>query len=66
MKTRKKYKPDPKFGYLDAIDTAGMLGESLSALYKKTALGLIPVYKPNGKLLFKLEEIKDWIEQSKN
>jgi hypothetical protein len=66
MKTRKKYKPDPKFGYLDAIDTAAMLGESLSALYKKTALGLIPNYKPNGRLLFKIDEIKDWIERSKN
>jgi hypothetical protein len=43
-----------------------MLGESLSALYKKTALGLIPNYKPNGRLLFKIDEIKDWIERSKN
>jgi hypothetical protein len=43
-----------------------MLGESLSALYKKTALGLIPHYKPNGRLLFRVEEIKDWIERSKN
>ena len=66
MKTRKKYKPDPKFGYLDAIDCASMLGESLSALYKKTALGEIPFYKPNGKLLFRIDEIKAWIERSKN
>jgi hypothetical protein len=66
MKTRKKYKPDPKFGYIDAVDTAGMLGESLSALYKKTALGTIKFYKPNGRLLFKIDEIKAWIEKSKN
>jgi predicted DNA-binding transcriptional regulator AlpA len=66
MATRKQYKPDPKFGYIDANDTAAMLGESLSALYKKTALGLIPHYKPNGRLLFRVEEIKDWIERSKN
>ena len=66
MKHRRTMKPDPKFGYIDAIDCASMLGESLSALYKKTALGLIPHYKPNGRLLFKIDEIKDWIERSKN
>jgi hypothetical protein len=66
MAKRKKYKPDPKFGYIDAIDCASMLGESLSSVYKKTALGLIPNYKPNGRLLFKIDEIKAWIERSKN
>jgi len=66
MKNRKKYKPDPKFGYIDAIDCASMLGESLSSVYKKTALGLIPNYKPNGRLLFKIDEINAWIERSKN
>jgi len=66
MVKRKKYKPDPKFGYIDAIDCASMLGESLSSVYKKTALGLIPNYKPNGRLLFKIDEIKAWIERSKN
>jgi hypothetical protein len=66
MKRRRTIKPDPKFGYIDAIDTAAMLGESLSALYKKTALGLIPNYKPNGRLLFKISEVQDWIEKSKN
>jgi hypothetical protein len=66
MKQRKKYKPDPKFGYIDAIDCASMLGESLSSVYKKTALGLIPNYKPNGRLLFKIAEVQDWIEKAKN
>ena len=66
MAKRKQYKPDPKFGYIDAIDCASMLGESLSSVYKKTALGLITNYKPNGRLLFKIDEIKEWIEQSKN
>jgi hypothetical protein len=66
MKTRKKYKPDPKFGYIDAADCASMLGESLSSVYKKTSLGLIPNYKPNGRLLFKINEILNWIESAKN
>jgi hypothetical protein len=66
MKTRKQYKPDPKFGYLDANDVAAMLGESVSSVYKKTSLGMIPFYKPNGRLLFRIEEIQSWIEKSKN
>ncbi|MFM1963338.1 MAG: Helix-turn-helix domain [Bacteroidota bacterium] len=60
MKSR--YKPDPKFGYLNVEDAAKMLGISTSTLYKLTARDLIPCYRPSRIIYFKIDELKAWIE----
>ena len=45
---------------------AELLQISKSTLYKWTAKGLIPFYKPTGKnLYFKKEELQNWIERSR-
>jgi excisionase family DNA binding protein len=57
-----KNKPDPKFGYLNVVDAAKMLGISTSTLYKLTARDLIPCYRPSRLIYFKIDELKAWIE----
>jgi excisionase family DNA binding protein len=52
--------------FIDIRQVALITGISLSSLYKLTSAGLIPYYKPTGKLLFKKDEIIEWIESSKN
>ena len=42
-----------------------LLGVSKSYLYKCTAQGKIPCYRPTkGKLFFKKKEVMDWIEST--
>jgi hypothetical protein len=55
---------DESFGFTSLIGAQRITGLSKSALYKLTALGKIPVYKPSGKLIFKISELINWIEQS--
>jgi excisionase family DNA binding protein len=55
-----------KHEFIGIKDVSQLTGISKSRLYKLTALGLIPHYKPTGKLLFKLQEIIEWVESSKN
>lgn len=63
MGNRKKYKPDPSFGYVDLEGAASFLGASKSKLYKLVAQRAIVHYKCSGKLLFKLDELKDYLTQ---
>lgn len=51
--------------YIGIKDVSRITGLSKSKLYKLTALGLIPHYKPTGKLLFKQQEVIEWVEKSK-
>lgn len=52
--------------YLSLDDAAGYLCISKSTLYKHTSDGIIPFYKPNGKLiLFSKTDLDQWIEKSK-
>lgn len=51
--------------FIDIRQVAQLTGISPSSLYKLTSAGLIPHYKPTGKLLFKREEILAWVEQGK-
>lgn len=51
--------------YISIEAVSQITGISKSRLYKLTALGLIPHYKPTGKLLFRLQEINEWVECSK-
>jgi len=52
--------------FISINDVARITGISKSKLYKLTALGLIPHYKPTGKLLFKQPEVFEWVEQNRN
>lgn len=45
-------------------DVVILTGISKSRLYKLTAIGAIPHYKPTGKLLFRTNEIIEWVENS--
>jgi excisionase family DNA binding protein len=51
--------------YISIAAVSQITGISKSRLYKLTALGQIPHYKPTGKLLFKMEEIFEWVEKGK-
>ncbi len=63
---RQKHFPNANFGFTDINGASEVTGLSKSTLYKLVALAKIPHYKPTGKLLFRIDEIKDWIERSKN
>lgn len=55
-----------KKNFINAVDTARILGISMSTLYKMTSANKIPYYRPSGKLLyFKEEEIYQWLEKSR-
>ena len=50
--------------YYSVEEAAHYLGIAKSTLYKKTSLGNISFYKPNGKLItFKKDDLDKWIEQ---
>lgn len=50
--------------FLDFKEVLELLGISRSTLYKLSASGKIPHYKPTGgKLFFKRTELFDWISQ---
>lgn len=52
---------------LDATQATQYLGISLSYLYKLTSLGLIPHYKPTGKLLmFRRSELEAWVFRNRS
>ena len=59
--TRKKYIPDPAFGYVDIEGAATFLGASKSKLYKMVAQRSIEHYKCQGKLLFKVDELNKYL-----
>jgi excisionase family DNA binding protein len=59
-----KNHPDPAYGYIDSDGAVRLLGISKSKLYKMTADGKLPCYKPSaGKLYFKISELQQWIEK---
>lgn len=62
MKT--KINPDERFGYTDIQGASRISGLSISTIYKLVASRKIPHYKPTGRLLFKIVELEQWIEQS--
>lgn len=63
-KKRKTYQPDPNYGYTDMNGAEAITGWSKSSLYKALARGTISYYKPNGRILFKIDELVQWIERS--
>lgn len=55
------------YDYLNANELAELLGESIKTIYARVHNRQIPFYKPGGKiLLFKLEEIQDWIRSGRH
>ena len=55
------------YDYLNANELAELLGESIKTIYARVHNRQIPFYKPGGKvLLFKLEEIVDWIRSGRH
>ena len=52
--------------YLSIDEAAQYLGIRKSTLYKHTSSGLIPYYKPNGKLItFNREDLDHWLLQTR-
>ena len=55
------------YDYLNANELAELLGESIKTVYARVHKRQIPFYKPGGKvLLFKLDEIQDWIKSGRH
>ena len=55
------------YDYLNANELADLLGESIKTIYARVHLKQIPYYKPGGKiLLFKLDEIREWIKSGRH
>lgn len=55
------------YDYINAIELAELLGESIKTIYGRVHHKQIPYYKPGGKLLlFKMQEIKQWIEDGRH
>lgn len=62
----KESRIDEKFGYTDLNGAVRITGLSKSKLYKLSANLEIPHYKPTGgKLIFKIQELLDFIEAGK-
>jgi excisionase family DNA binding protein len=49
--------------YLTSNEASNLLRISLSKLYKMTMNNTIPHYKCGGKVLFKLQELMDYVEK---
>ena len=55
------------YDFINSNELAELLGESIKTVYSRVHKRLIPYYKPGGKvLLFKLSEIKNWINSGKH
>ena len=55
------------YDFINASELATMLGESIKTVYARVQNRQIPYYKPGGKvLLFKLDEIQDWIKSGRH
>lgn len=52
--------------YININEVSKLTGISVSTLYKLTAAGAIPHFKPSGKLLFKEADIIAWVETSRD
>jgi excisionase family DNA binding protein len=62
---KNSYRPNQRFGFTDLAGASEITGLSKSSLYKLCSQRKVPHYKPtNGRLLFKVEELLAWIEQS--
>ena len=52
--------------FLSFGETMNYLGVSDSYLYKLTSGGILPYYKPTGKIIFfKREELNDWLQSNR-
>jgi excisionase family DNA binding protein len=58
--------PDERYGYTDLTGAERVTGLSKSSIYKMTSSRKLKFYKPTGKLLFKISELVEFIENSKN
>jgi len=65
-KKRRLYQPDPSSGYTDVRGAAKFLGFSVSTLYKLTAEDKIPCYRPSRRVIFKISDLKQWVEETIN
>jgi excisionase family DNA binding protein len=58
-----QHRAETGFDYVNAAELAQLLGESVKTIYGRVYNKQIPFYKPGGKiLLFKLNEIEEWIK----
>jgi len=62
-----QYRAETGFDYVNAAELAQLLGESVKTIYGRVYNKQIPFYKPGGKiLLFKLNEIEEWIKAGRH
>jgi excisionase family DNA binding protein len=65
MVARKNYSPDEKSGFTGIDGASSILGISKSTLYKLTSNCKVPHFKVGAKLIFKISDLIQLIEQSR-
>jgi hypothetical protein len=63
--TKPKFQPDERYGYTGISGAVSITGWSKSSIYKATAKCEIPHFKLGRKLVFKISDLLDFIEQHK-
>ena len=59
-------KANAGYEYINAGELSEMLGESVKTIYQRVHKKQLPYYKPGGKLLlFKINEVIEWIENGR-
>lgn len=56
-------KPQPEKPIFGIEECSRITGYSKSAIYQRTSKGLIPCFLRDGKLLFRRDEIMDWLTE---
>ena len=57
--------PEYEFGFCSLKEAAGFLKISKSKMQKMSASRVLPVYKPDGKVFFKIQDLKDYMESGR-
>jgi hypothetical protein len=65
MKRNQKYEPNQQFGYTGVNGAAAIMGISLSKLYKLSSACKIKHCKLDGKLIFKISDLLEYIESKR-
>ena len=60
-----KSQPQPENPIFGLKGCSKLTGYSASAIYARTSKGLIPCFRRDGKLLFRREEIMNWLTENR-
>ena len=61
----KPLRPKPETPIFGLNECSEFTGFSKSAIYARTSTGAIPFFKRDGKILFRRDEILDWLQEGK-